>query len=70
MLEEDTSARLGYNPVSKEISKGISYLDLVNRIRDLETKYIDLSSNQDRRIQNFIEENPQRIYRHLKVRCN
>lgn len=37
------------------------------RIRDLEKKFIDLSSNMDRRIQAFIEENPQKILRNLKI---
>lgn len=36
-------------------------------MRDLERKYIDLSSSLDRRVQTFIEENPQKVLRHLKV---
>ena len=40
------------------------------RVRDLERKYIDLASNLDRRVQTFIEENPQKILRHLRVNNN
>jgi len=55
------------NKMSMEVSKGISYLDVVTRVRDIERKYIDLASSLDRRVQAFIEENPQKILRHLRV---
>jgi len=54
------------NKMSMEVSKGISYLDVVTRVRDIERKYIDLASSLDRRVQAFIEENPQKILRHLR----
>jgi len=41
---------------------------MMDRMRDLERKYIDLASSLDRRVQSFIEENPQKILRHLRVR--
>lgn len=40
---------------------------MMDRMRDLERKYIDLASSLDRRVQSFIEENPQKILRHLRV---
>jgi len=50
-----------------ESDKAEGNLMMMDRMRDLERKYIDLASSLDRRVQSFIEENPQKILRHLRV---
>ena len=53
--------------LGREIDKEVISLDVHNRIRDLETKFLDFKGNMERRIIQMIEENPQKFLSHLKV---
>jgi hypothetical protein len=53
--------------LGREIDKEVMSLDVHNRIRDLETKFLDFKGNMERRIIQMIEENPQKFLSHLKV---
>jgi len=67
VYDENETVPDRHRSFTKEINQTMSHLDLSVKVRDIERKFIDLVSNLDRKFQAFVEENPQKLMRYMKV---
>ena len=79
--EENDLGHERHKSFTRDLSKGLSNADIAAkffipklffflikiRMRDLERKFLDLAGSLDRKIQGFIDENPLKFLRHLRV---